>query len=105
MRYDFAVGEESDTNSALRELFALLLIGLALDCSIAAIDSGESITFVGGEGVARVPTVPAIRDLIGSDWVSLERAKIWLEKIGAASLLADVTAYPERSNLYEILRR
>jgi hypothetical protein len=104
LRYGFAVGKESDTNAALREMFALLLIGLALDCSIAAIDSGETITFVGGEGVARVPAVPAIRDLIGSDWVSLEHAKVWLEKIGAASLLADVTAYPERSNLYEILR-
>jgi hypothetical protein len=104
LRYDFAVGEESDTNAALREMFALLLIGLALDCSIAAIDSGEAITFVGGEGVARVPAVPAIRDLIGSDWVSLEHAKVWLEKIGAASLLASATAYPERSNLYEILR-
>jgi len=96
-------GKESDTNAALRELFILLLVGLALDCSVAAIDAGEPIMFEGGEGVARVPAVPAVRDLVGSDWVGLTAAPVWLEKIGAASLLANDTAYPERSNLYQIL--
>ncbi len=101
---NFAAGkEESETNAALRELFILLLIGLALDCSAAAIEAGEPITFEGGEGVARVPAVAAVRDLVGSEWVGLAEAPVWLEKIGAASLLANDTAYPERSNLYQIL--
>lgn len=103
LRYGFGGDKDSDTNAALRELFVLLLIGLALDCSVASIDSGETITFSGGEGVARVPPVPAIRDLIGSEWVSLESARKWLEKIGAAGLLAGDTAFPERSNLYQVL--
>jgi hypothetical protein len=100
---NFGLGKESATNAALRELFILLLIGLALDCSVAAIDSGDPITFQGGEGVARTPGIPAIRDLVGWEWVGLTAAPIWLEKIGAASLLANDTAYPERSNLYQIL--
>lgn len=98
-----ASDKESETNAALRELFVLLLIGLALDCSVAAVDAGEPIMFEGGEGVAHVPAVPAVRDLIGHDWVGLTEAPIWLQKIGAASLLAQDTAYPERSNLYQIL--
>lgn len=100
---NFGLGKESDTNAALRELFILLLIGLALDCSVAAIDAGEPVIFEGGEGVARTSNVPAIRDLVGSEWVGLTAAPIWLEKIGAASLLANDTAYPARSNLYQIL--
>ncbi len=101
---DFKAGDkESETNAALRELFILLLIGLALDCSVAALDAGEPLMFHGGEGVAQVPAVPSIRDLIGSNWVDLTAAPIWLEKIGAASLLANATAYPDRSNLYQIL--
>lgn len=87
----------------MRELFTLLLIGIALDCSVVAIDIGDPIEFLGGEGVARVPPIPAIRDLVGNDWVGLDKAGIWLEKIGAASLLANATSYPERSNLYQIL--
>lgn len=103
MQFGFGGDKESDANAALRELFALLLIGLALDCTIAAISSGEAISFWGGEGIARVPGVPAIRDLIGAEWVKLEDGRKWIEKIGAASLLAGDTAYPERSNLYQIL--
>ncbi len=101
---NFKVGDkESETNAALRELFILLLLGLALDCSVAAVDAGEPFLFHGGEGVAQVPAVPAVRDLVGGDWVGLTAAPIWLEKIGAASLLANATAYPDRSNLYQIL--
>lgn len=99
----FFVGNDSDTNAALRELFVTLLLGLALDCSVAVIDSGEPITLEGGEGVARVPSVPAVRELIGSDWVGLTEAPMWLRRIGAAGLLARATAYPESSNLYQIL--
>ncbi len=101
--YPMAVGKDAEINKAIRELFALLILGLALDCSVAVLNSGEVISFEGGEGVALVPRVPALRDLVGSEWVSLDQAEKWLKAIGAASLLAQATALPERSNLYQIL--
>lgn len=100
---DFSVGEESEANAALRELFISLLLGMTLDCSVATVASGDPITFEGGEGVARVPSVPAVRDLVGDEWVGLKETPKWLRAIGAASLLASATAYSERANLYQIL--
>ncbi|MBN1874656.1 MAG: hypothetical protein JXA33_10535 [Anaerolineae bacterium] len=101
--YPMAVGKDAVVNQAIRELFALLILGLALDCSVAVLNSGEAIAFEGGEGVALVPRAPALRDLVGSEWISLDRAEVWLKAIGAASLLAQATGLPERSNLYQIL--
>jgi len=107
--YPMAVGKDAEVNRAIRELFTLLILGLALDCSVAVLNSGETIAFEGGEGVAMVPRVPALRDLVGSEWVSLDQAEKWLKAIGAASLLARATSLPkrsnspERSNLYQIL--
>lgn len=101
--YPMAVDKDAKVNKAIRQLFALLILGLALDCSVAVLNGSEAITFEGGEGVALVPRVPALRDLVGSEWVSLDRAEKWLKAIGAASLLAQATGLPERSNLYQIL--
>jgi hypothetical protein len=103
LSYPMAVGKDAEVNKAIRELFTMLILGLALDCSVAVLNSGENITFEGGEGVALVPRVPALRDLVGSEWVSLDCAESWLKAIGAASLLAQATGLPERSNLYQIL--
>jgi len=105
-----SMGDESDTNAGIRELYVTLMLGLALDCSVAVIEAGDVITFEGGEGVARVPPTPALRDLIGAEWVAIEdaqrriSAKAWLDAIGAAALLANATAFPERTNLYAILK-
>jgi len=99
-----SMGNESDTNAGIRELYVTLILGLALDCSVSVMKIGEAITFEGGEGVARVPAVPALRDLIGAEWVAIADAKKWLNAIGAAALLANATAFPERSNLYAILK-
>lgn len=96
--------DDSDTNAGIRELYISLLLGLALDCSVAVVDAMEAITFEGGEGVARVPPVPALRQMIGVEWVGIDAAKQWLHAIGAAAQLADETAFPERSNLYAILK-
>lgn len=98
------VEDEADVNAAIRELYITLILGLALDCSVAVMKPGEAITFEGGEGVARVPPVPALRDLIGADWVPVETAKVWLDGIGASALLASDTAFPQRSNLYAVLK-
>lgn len=101
--YPLSLGKDSETNTALRKLFATLLIGLALDMTAAIIGDTDEIDFEGGEGVAFVPPVPSVRSLIGSNWVSIEDARKWLRAIGAASILASATSYPERSNLFSIL--
>ena len=106
--------DESVTNSAIRELFISLLLGLSLDCSVAVVNFGEKITFEGGEGIAYVPKVPELRRIIGSEWVSFQKgdplvgeivdfAEKWLTAIGSAAEIAYATDYPARSNLYQIL--
>ena len=99
----FAVNKDGETNAALRQLFIILLLGLALDCSVDVVRAGDPILFGGGEGIARVPPVPALRELVGLEWIMLDQAPVWLSAIGAAALLASDTAYPERSNIYQIL--
>ena len=99
-----SIGSESDTNAGLRELYLTLILGLSLDCSVAVVKAGEVITFEGGEGVARVPPTSALRELVGAEWVSVEAAKRWLDAVGAVALLASATGFPERSNLYQILK-
>jgi len=99
----FVVGKDGETNAALRQLFILLLLGLALECTVDVVRPGDPILFEGGEGIARVPPVPAVRDLIGAEWVTLDKAHTWVSAIGAAALLASHRAFPERSNLYQIL--
>ena len=95
---------ESDTNTGIRELYLTLILGLSLDCSVAVVKVGEVITFEDSEGVVKVPAVPALRNLVGADWISIEDSEKWLDAIGAAALLANSTEYPERSNLYQILK-
>jgi hypothetical protein len=96
--------EEAEVNAAIRQLYVTLILGLALDCSVAVVKAGEVITFEGGEGVARVPPTAALRDLVGAEWVSVAEGKKWLEAISAVALLASATNFPERSNLYAVLR-
>lgn len=60
-----AMGEDTDTNAGIRELFVSLILGLSLDCSVAVVKTGEVITFYGDKGVARIPAIPALRELIG----------------------------------------
>jgi hypothetical protein len=99
-----SVEKDSDSNAGIRELYVTLLLGLALDCSVAVMRAGEVITFEGGEGVARVPPVPALRAMLGAEWITVEGAKRWMDGIGAAALLANATAFPDSSNLYSILK-
>jgi hypothetical protein len=94
---------ESDVNMALRIVFSSLLISLTLDITVAIVGSNDEMNFEGGEGVAYVPPVPAVRELIGYEWIPLSEAMAWFRAIGAASLLANDTAYPESSNLLSIL--
>jgi hypothetical protein len=103
IRNSIGLAKDSEANAAVRELFAMLIVGLALDASVAVIRDGEGISFAGGEGVARVPPVPALRELIGCEWLGLDEAYKWVSAIAAAGRLAYAADYPERSNLYQIL--
>jgi hypothetical protein len=47
--------------------------------------------------------VPALRRMVGAEWVTVESSKRWHQAIGAAALLAGSTSFPERSNLYAVL--
>lgn len=103
IRNPIAIERDSEVNAAIRELFAMLIVGLALDCSVAVIRDGEELSLTGGEGIARVPPVPAVRELVGCEWLGLDGAQRWIRAIAAAAQLAYAADYPERSNLYEIL--
>ena len=106
--------DESNINAAIRELFISLLLGLSLDCSVAVVNFGEKITFEGGEGVAYVPRVPELRQMIGSEWMPFQKAgptsgeivnlaERWLTAIGSAAEITFAADYSSRSDLYQIL--
>ncbi|MCC6177390.1 MAG: hypothetical protein IT305_18990 [Chloroflexi bacterium] len=95
--------KESDANRALRELYVLLLIGLTFDVAVVATSEGESVHWTGGEGVARAPAVPAVRALIGEEWVQSENASGWVRKIGAAAQLGPACDFSKRSDLLQVL--
>ncbi|TEB11498.1 hypothetical protein Psfp_03957 [Pelotomaculum sp. FP] len=97
------LGKDGDANAALRRLFVSLLIGLALDATVAIINNNDGFDFEGGEGVALAPPVASIRKMVNGNWIPLEDSSRWFRAIGAASILTPYTAYPERSNLFAIL--
>jgi hypothetical protein len=99
----FAVGQESETNAAIRALFAMLVLGRALDCAVALVEDGRpwEPDMVGG--IVKVPDNPALRELVAGEWIKLEDTDRWIQAIAAAAQLAPATAFPERSNLYQIL--
>jgi len=101
--YSIKLAEDSETNAALRRTFVALLLGLNLDASVAIVRDSDEIDFQGGEGVAFVPPVAAVRELIGSNWVSLSDAEHWFRRIGVASILASAGQYSDRSGLFEVL--
>lgn len=81
----------------------MLIVGMALDCSVAMVRDGEELSLIGVEGIARVPPVPALRELVGCEWIGIDDAPKWVMAIAAAAQMAYVTDYPERTNLYQIL--
>lgn len=103
IRNPIAIEKDSEVNAAIRELFSMLVIGLTLDCSVAMIRDGEEFSFTGGEGIVRVPSVPALRELVGCEWLDLDGAQKWRRAIASAAQVAYAADYPERSNLYQIL--
>lgn len=104
LTYEVAAGaDESETSKGLRRLYVSLILSLVFDASVAIHKEGEPVDFRDGAGTAYVPPAPAVRSLIGYDWLPIPKAERWLSAIGAASLLVRDTGLPARSALYEIL--
>jgi len=103
LRYQVAAGEdESETSKGLRRLYVSLLLSVVLDAAVAIRNEAERFED-GPGGAAYVPPVPAVRGLVGTDWIPVVDARRWLEAIGAASLLAGDTGLPKCSALYQVL--
>jgi hypothetical protein len=101
--YPIMLDKDSETNAALRRTFISLILGLSMDASVAIVRDSDQIDFQGGEGVAFVPPVAAVRELIGANWIPLSEAERWLKFIGISSILASAGQYSERSGLFEVM--
>src|SRR5207248_1616959 len=95
--------DESETSKALRRLYVSLILSVVFDASVAIRRATDAEEFGRSEGAAYVPPVPAVRSLIGCEWVKASDARRWLMAIGAASILARDAALPMRSALYQAL--
>lgn len=104
LTYPVAAGsDESDTSKGLRRLYVSLLLSLTFDAAVAIHKEGEAVDFRPSGGAAYVSPVPAVRALVGYEWVPSDAAAGVLAAIGAASLLARDSGLPARSALYKIL--
>jgi hypothetical protein len=101
--YSIKLGDDSEANAALRRTFIALLLGLNLNASVAIVRDSDQIDFQGGDGVAYVPPVAAVREMIGCNWIPLNEAGRWFRRIGIASILASAGQYSKRSGLLEVL--
>lgn len=130
LSYPLAVGNDNETNQALRKLFVELMIGLSLDCAVAILRDSESFALPEPQGVAWIPPIGPARRLVGemlerfekrhhaqsadrqqkqldrlvsSEWVPLAYGEDVYRAIGVASVLAGDTNYSDRSHVYQIL--
>lgn len=104
LTYPVAAGDdESDTSKGLRSLFVSLVLGLVFDAAVAIRKEGEPVDFHPTGRAAYVTPVPAVRALVGYEWVPMDAAQKTLAAIGAASLLVRDTGLPNRSALYQVL--
>jgi len=104
LTYAVAAGDdESETSKGLRRLYVALLLSLVFDASVAIHQEGEPVDFRGAAGAAYVPPVPAMRALVGCEWVPMGEAERLLAAVGTASLLVRDTGLPARSALYQVL--
>lgn len=104
LTYEIAAGnDESETSKGLRRLYVALILSLVFDAAVAIHKEGDQVDFQSGVRAAYVPPVPAVRSLVGHDWLPIPEAQRWLAAIGAASLLVRDTGLPARSALYQIL--
>jgi hypothetical protein len=130
LSYSLSVGNDNETNSALRKLFVELMVGLSLDCAVAILRDSESFALPEPQGVAWIPPTGPARRLVGemlerferkhvaesirhrqsqmdrlvnSEWVPLAYGEQIYRAIGVASMLAGDTNYSDRSHIYQVL--
>lgn len=104
LRYEIASGtDESESNKAIRRLYVSLILSVVFDAAVSIRRNADISDASRSAGAAYVPPVAAVRSLIGSEWVSVTRARYWLNAIGAAGALARDAALPARSGLYQAL--
>ncbi len=104
LSYEVAAGQdESEANKALRSLYVALILSLVFDAAVAVHKENEQVDYRDVGGAAYVSPIPAVRSLIGYDWIPVEIASRWLAGIGAASLLARDTGFSPRSALFQVL--
>jgi hypothetical protein len=108
---------DSNTEGGLKQLLITLAFALGLDCSVAILQDDESLDelILGTNGVAYVPPLPTVRDLVARSrskearqklspaWLSQSEAVRWLRALASAVLLANKADYPPRNDLYQIL--
>lgn len=109
--------DDSDTKAALKQLLITLAFALGLDCSVATLQDDECLDEIILEtgGVAYVPPLPSVRDLVARSrsreaqqklslaWLSQSEAVRWLRALASAVLLANKADYPPRNDLYQVL--
>lgn len=104
LTYEIAArNDESETSKGFRRLYVALVLSLVFDAAVAIHKEGDQVDFHSGVRAAYVPPVPAVRSLVGYEWLPITEAQRWLAAIGAASLLVRDTGLPARSALYQIL--
>jgi hypothetical protein len=104
LSYEIAPGDdESESNKALHRLYVALIISLVFDAAVAIRREVESFDFRPPAGAAFVPPVPAVRSLIGLEWIPVSDARRWLSAIGAAVILARDASLPSRSGVHQAL--
>ena len=110
-------GADSDTKAALKQLLITLAFALGLGCSVAILHDRETLDglILRTGGVAYVPPLPSVRDLVvGSRskearlklspaWLSQSEAVRWLRALASAVLLSSAAEYPPRNDLYQIM--
>jgi hypothetical protein len=102
----FSGRDDSDVKAGIRRLIFTLFLAAALDAAVATAPFGEEGVVASGRrlGVAYVPSIGALRRLVGTDWISRSDVERWLRKLTAAVDLTGLTDYPPRNDLYVLAR-
>jgi hypothetical protein len=104
LRYEIASGkDESQTSRGLRRLYVALILSVAFDAAVSIRRVDEIANPAETSGAAHVPAIPALRSLVGKEWIDVADARHWINAIGAASILARDADLPPRSGLYQAL--
>ena len=119
LKTGISMGNDSKANARLRQLFVLIVLALTLHSSVMLLEEGDEILEESCPGIVKLPSSPGLKRLVAKerernskgkltaelakDWLTLDEALVWVDKIGAAATLVPATDYPESNNLYQII--